>query len=179
MSWLDVIITGALEVAFMKIGVSPLQFPCLLRAGNSLIATGRRVIKDHGIQHLGGNLFSYSESVQGAPHLHWLIQPDGTFREFVVIGFDRKWARPLRSLWTFVRVRCEVPPGRPISVGELREKLASLKADGPSPNDEARMDRDLMKFLRSHRDEEMFTPEMFRRFMNEPKGVVVKHYPKL
>lgn len=158
--------------------VDPIYFPCLLRTGNWLIAARKEVVKVTGLKHLKDNVFCYPASVQDKmDYLHWLIQPDGSYREFRTLGYNRLWARPLRFFWSLVSVRSELTTGRSISIKELREKLAALQTDGPSISDELRFDLELLDFVKDRREEDLFSPAMFAEFMNEPLDQPWESYP--
>lgn len=55
--------------------------------------------------------------------------------------------------------------------------LASIIADGVSPEDELRLDLQLNDFIKSMDDNQYFTGELFCNFMNEPNAKDWEHYP--
>ncbi|GAB3094079.1 hypothetical protein [Lysobacter terrae] len=59
----------------------------------------------------------------------WIVELNGSFREFVPTGKRRAWARPLSFLWRFTLSEYRVSPPQKITVGELREKVRGIKED--------------------------------------------------
>lgn len=149
----------------MDIPHTDIVFPCLIRTGNWLIAINKSGFKDLGLKYKSNDLYAYTESVSARPHIHWLIQADGLFREFEVVGHGREWLRLFRFIWPLVRIDCVLKPGRRLTVGETRSLLSSIARDGASPDDELRLDLEFTKFLKENDESETLTAEMVRAFI--------------
>jgi hypothetical protein len=57
----------------------------------------------------------------------WFVERTGKFREFTPTGKQHAWTRPLRFLWNFILSEFAVSSPRPITVGELSDRMQGIK----------------------------------------------------
>lgn len=99
--------------------------------------------------------------------IHWLIDRNGYFREFIVQKERRGWTKPISWLVNFVLLECELKPGRLLTINELLSLIRKLK----SPL-EFQQAKQFQEFLEGQDANAAFDRLMFRAFWD-------KHFPRL
>lgn len=141
--------------------MKPIVYPILFRFDDMTVPEGDEFPASWNLRHLGNSVYETPERVRPDARFHWLIDGDAQLREFTLTGKRREWARPLRYIWSFVRVRYELEEGRPITVGMLRQLIADTRLD-----EDKSLTPALNRFLKGHSDSELFSKAMFLLFMN-------------
>lgn len=135
--------------------------PALFRFDDMIVPGGEDFSKIWNFRQVAGTTYETTESIHPEAKFHWLIEDDAKLRELTATGKRREWARPLRFIWTFVKVRYELGEARPITVGTLRRLI-----DGTRMDQEKSLTPALNRFLRDYDDDVVFSREMLESFMN-------------
>jgi hypothetical protein len=102
----------------------------------------------------------------GTAGMHWIVDADGTFFELRSVGLKRT------TLWQKLGLlRCKerysIAAGRPITVGELQDRIADLR----NQFEEAPNVSDLRRMLSTYSRSSIIGPTQMSQYFNVPEGL--------
>jgi hypothetical protein len=137
-----------------------IAFPCLVIVGNVLLETTREEFKKfdyRGRTETGNILLSHGATARLM--VNGVIEGNGRFRDITVVRRHREWLRGLAWLHDLVLAECEISKGQELTVSQLLEKVAHLKASTPFQTA-----GHLRGYLRRQPQDRVFDASMFREF---------------
>lgn len=140
-----------------SIGAIELLLPAILYFDGAVTVNPELGFKARGIRFLDERTMVCKEHAIDE-HPGWLIESDGSFREFFPKGKRREWARPMKFLWRITLSEFEVTLPRQITAGEVYKRTEGIK----ERSREAPILSDLRRFMRDYGKDDVVTREMLQ-----------------